>query len=297
MDPLAAQPPARIGARLVLDLFKLRIGVVIGITAAAGAAVTPGPWPGAGALIVLVLAVTAAAAAAGGFNQYYERDLDRLMSRTRSRAFAAGTLMPSRAFLGLLGVVLLASVAAAAAVANTLAAVYVFLGAFVYAIVYTAWLKRRTWANIVVGGLAGSFAVLAGAAAVTPSELAPAPALLAAVLFLWTPPHFWSLAIACRDDYTRAGVPMLPVLIGDARCARVILGHTVALSLLALVPLGYGMGPVYGIGAIAGGALFITTSVRLVLRPGAHEARVNFHASLAQLSLLLLAALVDRALA
>lgn len=287
---------ARMSARIVLDLFKLRIGIVIGFTAAAGAAVTPGPLPAAGELALLVIAVTAAAAAAGGFNQYYERDLDRFMHRTSHRAFASGLLAPSRGFLVLLACVLVAAVATAVAVANTLAGIHVFLGAFVYAIVYTVWLKRRSWANIVVGGLAGSFAVLAGAAAVSPGEPAAAPALLAAVLFLWTPPHFWSLAIACRDDYARAGIPMLPLVIGDARCAWVILAHTIALCLLALAPLAYGMGPVYALGAIAGGALFTGTSVRLVRRPQPREARANFHASLAQLSLLLAAAMVERAL-
>jgi protoheme IX farnesyltransferase len=177
-----------------------------------------------------------------------------------------------------------------------LAAAYVFAGAFTYGVVYTAWLKRRTCLNIVIGGLSGTFAVLAGAAAVAPGAPPPEAAILAVVLFLWTPPHFWSLAMVCRDDYAHAGVPMLPVVIGDARCAKVILGHTVALSLLALVPLAYGMGPVYAAGATAGGALFIAKSLKLVRDPSRANARANFHASLAQLSLLLIAAIVDRAL-
>lgn len=285
----------RMSARLVADLFKLRIGIVIGLTAAAGAAVTPGALPGAAALVVLVLAVTAAAAAAGGFNQYYERDLDRLMQRTRARAFATGDLLPSRAFLGLLAAVLIASVAAAAAVANTLAAMYVFLGAFVYAIVYTVWLKRRTWINIVVGGLAGSFAVLAGAAAVAPADLAPAPALLAAVLFLWTPPHFWSLAAARRDDYAAAGVPMLPVTAPDHIWTLAILLHTAALAALSLVPLAFGLGPVYGAAAALGGGYFLWCSWRLYLSPSRGAAMQNFAASLIQLLLLLAGIIADGA--
>jgi len=282
--------------RLAYGLFKLRIGIVIGFTALGGVVVTPAPAPAAWRLAILVLAVIGAAAAAGGFNQYVERDLDRLMSRTRRRPFATGELPANRSFLWLLGTVLVLSVAAAAWAANALAAAYVFLGAFFYGVVYTVWLKRRTWWNIVIGGAAGSFAVLAGAAAVLPEVPAAVPALLAAVLFLWTPPHFWSLAITCRDDYTRAGVPMLPVVIGDARCARVILIHTAVLVALSLVPLAYGMGWLYAAGALGGGAWFVLASVRLARDPSPANARRNFFASLAQLSLLLLAAFAERAL-
>jgi len=283
--------------KLGLGLFKLRIGLVIGLTALAGVAVTPGPALAGWQLAVLALAVTGAAAAAGGFNQYAERDLDALMNRTRRRPFVTGELAADGRFLWLLAAVLAASVAAAALATNALAAAYVFLGAFFYGVVYTVWLKRRTWWNIVIGGAAGSFAVLAGAAAVFPGAPAAVPAILAAVLFLWTPPHFWSLAILCRDDYARARVPMLPVVIGEARCARVILAHTVALVALSLAPLAYGMGWIYGAGAIAGGALFTATSVRLVRDPSRQSARDNFHASLAQLGLLLAAALAEGALA
>ena len=113
---------------------------------------------------------------------------------------------------------LVAGVASAALVLNGAAALYIFLGAFFYAIVYTVWLKRRTWMNIVIGGASGSFAVLAGAAAVDP-VMSPVPILLALVLFFWTPSHFWSLAIAKHQDYANAGIPMLPVVIGDRRTA------------------------------------------------------------------------------
>lgn len=282
--------------RLGYGLFKLRIGTVIGLTALGGVAVAPGPAPDGWRLAVLALAVTGAAAAAGGFNQYAERDLDRLMNRTRRRPFVTGELAADCRFLWLLGVVLVSSVAAAAAVTNALAAAYVFLGAFFYGVVYTVWLKRRTWWNIVIGGAAGSFAVLAGAAAVSPGPPAAVPAILAAVLFLWTPPHFWSLAILCRDDYARAGVPMLPVVIGDARCARMILAHTVALTALALLPLALGMGWIYALGAMTGSALFVVTSIRLARRPSRQTARANFLASLAQLGLLLTAAMAERLL-
>ena len=131
-----------------------------------------------------------------------------------------------------------------------------FLGAFFYGVVYTVWLKRRSWLNIVVGGLAGSFAVLAGAAAVDP-QLGPLPLLLALVLFLWTPPHFWSLAIANQADYAAAGVPMLPVVVGPQRAAHVVLASTVALVAASLLPGFFGAGPIYLVGAALGGAHFV----------------------------------------
>ncbi len=202
--------------RELAGLFKLRIGVVIAITAWAGLAVTPGPKPAWWQSLVLILAVLVSSAAAGAFNQYYEYDVDRAMARTANRPFASGRLTRHWSWVGVIIALTLASVAAATLATNWMAALYTFLGSFVYAVVYTVWLKRRTWLNIVIGGLAGSFAVLAGAAAVTPA-LSSEAILLAVVLFLWTPPHFWSLAIAFRDDYVRANVPMLPVARGSHR--------------------------------------------------------------------------------
>jgi protoheme IX farnesyltransferase len=289
--------PAAAALATVAGLFKLRIGIVIGFTALAGLAMTPGPALEAWRIVALGLAVTISAAAAGGFNQWYERDLDARMKRTRNRPFVTGEFAHDWRFPALLGALTVASVAAATLATNWLAALYTFLGGFVYAVVYTVWLKRRTWWNIVIGGLAGSFAVLAGAAAVAPDSLPAVPLLLAIVLFLWTPPHFWSLAMVCRDDYEAAGVPMLPVVVGDRACALAILAHTVALVALSLVPLAYGMGWIYGIGAGLGGALFVYMSVQLVLHPARKAALANFFASLVQLTLLLSAGIVDVALA
>lgn len=280
--------------RLLLNLFKLRIGVAIALAAVAGIAVTPGVLLG-WQVAVLTLAVLVSSAAAGAFNQYVERDLDARMARTRNRPFVSGALVHGPLWLWVIGSMTAASVLAAAFAANWLAAFYVFMGAFTYGVVYTVWLKRRTWLNIVVGGLAGSFAVLAGAAAVTPS-LSPASIWLAVVLFLWTPPHFWSLAIVYRDDYAGAGVPMLPVVVGDARCARIILGSAVVLVASTLMPAFNGLGWVYLAAAIAGGAYFIATCVALVRNPGRGTARTSFRASLVQLSLVLFGAIADTAL-
>ena len=280
--------------RLILDLFKLRIGFAIALTALAGAMVAPGA-AGAGSIATIVLAVLVASAAAGAFNQYVEADLDRRMARTRGRAFATGRLARHPGWLALIGALVGGATVAAALLVNPMAALYTFAGAFFYGVVYTVWLKRRTAMNIVVGGLAGSFAVLAGAAAAAPhAALAPLPLAFAWILFLWTPPHFWSLAIVCREDYERAGVPMLPVVKGEAVAARAVFAGAALLTASSLIPLALGMGVTYAVGAGAGGALFLRAAWRLAREPGIATARASFRASLAQLALLLVAAIADR---
>ena len=295
MHTTTLHPAGRSAAQLtrdVISLFKLRIGVLIMITALVGMAVSPGPAPGLAQVLELALSVLVASASAGAFNQYVEHESDRLMARTRKRAFVTGALPHHPAWLVLMAVLLAGAVAAAWLVLNAAAALYVFLGAFFYGVVYTLWLKRRTALNIVIGGLAGSFAVLAGAAAIDPG-LGPLPVLLALVLFLWTPPHFWSLAIANKTDYADAGVPMLPVVVGTERAARIVLGSTVALFVASLLPLGFGAGPVYAVGALAGGLHFVHKSWLLVRQPSRSTAMGSFFASLIQLSVLLVAACID----
>ena len=278
--------------RQLCGVFKLRIGFAIALSAVAGLAVAPGPpvpfWNAA----ALALAVLLGAASAGAFNQFAERDLDARMLRTRDRPFVTGRYTAGPAWLAIIGALLVASVTLAAWATNVMAATHVFLGAFVYGVVYTVWLKRRTWLNIVIGGLSGSFAVLAGAAAVDPSPSA-LPVCLAIVLFLWTPPHFWSLAMAARDDYVRAEVPMLPILVGDRRAAKIILAHTVALVAASLLPFVFGLGFVYLALAVIGGWVFVEKSIALVRTPGPAAARANFKASLLQLSLLLVGTMAD----
>ena len=281
--------------RTVLGIFKLRIGVLIMITALGGMAVAQGPGLSLVQVLVLALSVLVASGAAGAFNQYIEADSDRLMARTRRRAFASGALQPTAWWLLAIVALLAGAVAAAAAVLNPLSALFIFLGAFFYGVVYTVWLKRRSWLNIVIGGLSGSFAVLAGAAAVDPS-LGAQPLLLALVLFLWTPPHFWSLAIAHHADYAAAGVPMLPVVAGTERAARIVYANTVLLVAVSLLPLGFGAGAVYGLGALAGGVHFVCKARALALAPSRKTAMASFFASMVQLSLLLAAVAVDAAL-
>ena len=275
-----------------INVFKLRIGFVIALAALGGVAITPGQSLPVWKILVLFLTVMMGSAAAGAFNQYCERDIDAKMTRTRNRPFVSGFFQHSRKWLAIIGLMLLVAVTSAALALNAMTALNIFLGAFTYAIVYTVWLKRRTWLNIVFGGLAGSFAVLAGAAAVDPS-FGPLPGLLALVLFLWTPPHFWSLAIAYRDQYAAAGVPMLPVVKGDRKAARIILGHTTLLVLVSILPVYYGLGWIYFAGALSGGVYFLVKSVQLARNPTRQTAMSNFFASMIQLSVLLFALMLE----
>ncbi len=274
------------------NVFKLRIGFAIMLTALAGLAMTPGAHLSIPEIAALALAVLVSAAAAGALNQYLERDLDGTMARTANRPFVTGFYQAGPKWLCAIILLMAGAFVLAWSVLNFATAVYVFLGAFFYGVVYTVWLKRRSWMNIVVGGLSGSFAVLAGVAAADP-DLATAPVLLAVVLFLWTPPHFWSLAMALHKDYAAAKVPMLPVVIGDGPAARVILAHTVALVALSLLPFAFGMSWLYLAGALIGGAYFVWRAIELVRDPGPVLAMKTFFASLIQLTLLLAAAIAD----
>jgi heme o synthase len=292
---MQADRPATGLMRTVLGVFKLRIGTLIMITALGGMAIAPGPGLSLTQVLVLALSVLVASASAGAFNQFVEAESDRLMVRTRRRAFASGELTRSPLWLAVIGGLLAGSVAAAWFTLNPTAALFIFLGAFFYAVVYTVWLKRRSWLNIVIGGLSGSFAVLAGGAAVDPS-LGALPLLLALVLFLWTPPHFWSLAIANHTDYAAAGVPMLPVVAGPQRAARIVHWNAALLVSASVLPVFFGAGPIYLLGAVAGGVHFLRKTRALARAPSRKTAMASFFASMVQLSVLLAAVAVDAVL-
>jgi protoheme IX farnesyltransferase len=280
--------------RLAVSLLKLRIGVAIAATAVAGMAAASGPPPAWWQVTGLAVAVLGASGAAGAFNHYYDRDLDRLMHRTQARPFASGAFSTGPRWLAGILALLLTSLALAWATGGTFATVFVFCGAVTYGVVYTVWLKRRTVWNIVIGGLAGSFALLAGAAAVDPAPQT-VPIVLAIVLFLWTPPHFWSLAAAKDRDYANAAVPMLPIVVPPRAWTLAILGHIVALVTLSLVPLWFSMGWIYGLGALSGGLVFVWKGLALYREPTRAVAMQTFLASLVQLSLLILGTVLDRA--
>jgi protoheme IX farnesyltransferase len=279
--------------RHYLTLMKLRIGFLIAVTAMAGyAAVATDVDPRQLALLFLAMLLGSSGSAV--FNQFYDRDIDRLMPRTSGRPLAAGTLGDPRHVLWFAGGLLMAGCAIAVLAFNWLVATHLFLGAFVYGIVYTVWLKRRHWTNIIIGGAAGSFAVLGGAAAVDP-HIWLLPALMAITLFLWTPSHFWSLAILIKDDYAAAGVPMLPVVAGDAACAKWILGNTILLVISSLLPVAFGeLGVLYGVIALGFGARFLWLNWQLVHDPSRSLARANFLFSMQYLAGIFLAIVIDR---
>ena len=280
----AAAPRAGL-LKLCASLFKLRIGFAIVLSALAGAILAQGDWPAGGETLLLGFAVLLASSGAAGCNHYFERDIDARMRRTRSRPFVSGRLEASVMWPALFVLMMFVGSGLAAWRFGWASGLFVLAGALTYSLVYTLWLKRRTHWNIVIGGLSGSWAVLAGAAAFD-GALAPTALVLAVVLFLWTPSHFWSLSIALVEDYRRAGVPMLPVVRGVQVASRWALINAVLLAGSALV-LAFMLGSafVWG-GALLGGAWLVHTHRRLVRQPVPPVAMTAFFASLIQLGLL-----------
>lgn len=286
LGPLALQ------IRKYLELMKLRIGFLIALSAMAGYAAVAVKVDGQ-QLAILFVAMLLGSTGSAVFNQFYDRDLDRLMPRTALRPLAAGTLDATRA-LWFAGALLLAGCVIAVLAFNWIVAAHLFAGAFVYGIVYTVWLKRLHWTNIIIGGAAGSFAVLAGAAAVDASQWL-LPTLMAITLFLWTPSHFWSLAILIKDDYAKAGVPMLPVVLGDAACAKWIFANTILLVISALLPSLFGeLGVLYAVVSTGFGARFLWLNWQLVKDPSRVLAKKNFLFSMQYLAGVFLAVVIDR---
>lgn len=279
--------------KLIYSVAKVRLGFLIMLCALAGFAVTPGDNLKGWQVLVLGISVLLCSASAGAFNQWYERDIDAQMRRTKTRPFVTGRFEASYYWPAAITLISLFAILALAITTNVMAAFYLFLGSFCYGVVYTIWLKRRTWWNVVIGGLAGSFAVLAGAAAVDVS-IGPVGWIMAGVLFLWTPPHFWMLAYACKSDYQKAGVPMLPVLVDDRTTTWVILGHVVVLVGLSILPIFFGLGWIYLLGAVSGGIYLIRETVRLHNKANIPRAWRAFAASIVQLGLILVTAILDR---
>ena len=199
-----------------------------------------------------VLCIAVAAGACGAINMWYDRDIDAIMRRTRSRPIPAGRIEPGAA-LGYGITLAVGSVLVMGLAVNPVAAGVLALSIAFYVFVYTMWLKRRTPQNIVIGGAAGAFPPVIGWAAVTGS-VDLIPLVLFAIIFIWTPPHFWSLALFANDDYRRAEVPMLPVVAGGKETRRQIVLYTLVLVPLSLAPwlLGFS-GPVYAVAAVRTG--------------------------------------------
>lgn len=275
-----------------ISLFKLRIAALITLTGVVAAILAAPTWPTGGTLALLAFTLMLASASAGALNHALDVDIDARMERTRRRPLPSGKV--SRGLVVWVGLSLMAVALALAVLGmNRVVALHLFGGAVVYVVIYTAWLKRRSSLNIVIGGLAGSFAALAGGASVRPDLCLPA-LLLAAIVFLWTPPHFWALAIVYQDEYRRAGVPMLPVVHGNKRTAWWILAHTVVLVGVSLAPLLLGArGSVYALTAGGLGIYYLWQNLRLLREPSRGTARASFKASLVYLTLLLLVMVAD----
>ena len=278
-----------------VESLKLRVGTFIGMAAVLGYVATAPAGLALPSLAILFAVTVMAAGGAGALNHFLDRDLDARMPRTARRPLPSGRIRHPWHVVALgLGLVMLA-VSLALWQLNRLVALHVFLGAFTYVVVYTIWLKRRSWLNVVIGGLAGSFAVLAGGALARP-ELCLPPVIFAAVLFFWSPSHFWSLAIAYKTEYAGARIPMLPAVKGEARTARSILLNTGGLLASSVLPFALGMlGWVYLVlGVVLGGGFLLARNVQLARRPGDRRlALANFHASNLFLLLLFLGVVLD----
>lgn len=279
-----------------VELTKPRIMVLLLITMVGTMAWAQNGLPPLWLVAAAVLGMGLSSAGASAINHALDRDLDRRMERTRERPVAAGRVTPTAAIvygalLTLLGVVVLYGLT------TPLAALMALVGNLFYVVVYTIWLKRRTPQNIVIGGAAGAMPPLVGWAAVT-GQIALAPVFLFGLIFLWTPPHFWALALVKRDEYADAGVPMLPVVRGVRSTTIQIAVYTailVAFS-LAVVPLGL-LSWAYGIAALLLGAWFLHLAIALHREGGAEvRARATFRYSLYYLAAIFVAIALDRIL-
>jgi protoheme IX farnesyltransferase len=247
-------------------------------------------------LVATVIGGWLAAAGANAINCWFDRDIDADMGRTRSRPLPAGRVDPAHAFT--FGVVLaLASFLLLSITVNLLAASLTMAAFLFYVLVYTMWLKRSSMQNIVIGGAAGAIPPLVGWAAVD-GRLSLTALFLFAVIFYWTPPHFWALALLIRGDYARARVPMLPVVAGDRQTRQQIVLYTIILVLVTVLPaLTRSFGILYIAGAAVLDAAFLADAVHTVSNPTARSARRLFYHSMLYLALLFAVMAVDRVVA
>lgn len=244
--------------------------------------------------VVTLLSGTMAAGAANTINCFYDRDIDQIMERTRSRPIPSGRVSPRDALI-FAAIMAIGAFMLLVTVANLLSACLAMLGIFFYVVVYTHWLKRHSTQNIVIGGAAGAIPPLVGWAAVT-GEIGWPAWVFFGLIFLWTPPHFWALAMMIREDYASVNVPMLPVIEGNEKTAKQIMLYTLTLlpaSLLLVYPLGM-MGVVYGACAIGLGVLFVQKSWQLLQVPDdLAVARSVFKYSIFYMLLLCVAMVID----
>ncbi|HUL90565.1 MAG TPA: heme o synthase [Pseudolabrys sp.] len=277
-----------------IALMKPRVMSLVVFTALVGLAVAPGSLHPVTAFTAL-LCIAVGAGASGALNMWYDADIDAVMIRTAQRPVPMGRIRPGEALafgltLGSFSVVVLGLLV------NWVASTLLAFTIFFYVVIYTIWLKRSTPQNIVIGGAAGAFPPMIGWAAVTGS-LSLEPVLLFLIIFFWTPPHFWALALYRTEDYARAGIPMLPVVSGDASTRRQILLYTLVLVPLGIAPWVFGYtGALYGITAVLTGAIMLTLGWQVLRenRPAERASRKLFAFSILYLFLLFAVLLVER---
>ena len=291
--PVLAEPSlATVGDYVAL--MKPRVMSLVVFTALVGMAVAPGSLhPATGFTALLCIAV--GAGASGALNMWYDADIDALMTRTARRPVPMGRVHPGEALA--FGLTLASfAVVVLGLLVNMLAAGLLAVTIFFYVAVYTMWLKRSTPQNIVIGGAAGAFPPMIGWAAVTGS-LSLEPILLFAIIFMWTPPHFWALSLYRTEDYARAGIPMLPVVAGDASTRRHILFYTLLVVPIGIAPWPLGFsGPLYGVIAIVTGAIMVALAAQVLRerRPVERASKQLFAFSILYLFLLFATLLVER---
>lgn len=291
---VASQPPAtRSTFAAYLALTKPRIIELLLITTVPTMIVAERGWPGLWLVVATVIGGTFAAGGANAVNMYVDRDIDKIMKRTEGRPLVTGEIEPRNALIFSVALLVIAGVWLAGFV-NPLSAVFALSAAAFYIFVYTLWLKRTSKQNIVIGGAAGCMPVLVGWAAVT-NNIGWEPVVLFGVIFLWTPPHFWALAVKYRDDYSAADVPMMPSVTSLESTARQILAYTVAVWALSLAftPIA-SMGWVYTAVAIVAGGMFTAYAVMLQRDPTPKRAMTLFTFSITYLSVLFIAMAVDQ---
>jgi protoheme IX farnesyltransferase len=285
-----------LGLKEIIEISKPRIVVLLVITAVTSmyaASKLVGPELDSWGLIHIIIAGALASAGSSALNHYYDRDIDPLMKRTSTRPIPSGRIKPNQVlFYGL--AVSVVSVVYGALALNFVSAFFIALGIFFYVIIYTVWLKRLNSSNIVIGGFAGSAAAMAGWSAATGS-MDILGFLVGFLVFVWTPSHFWCLAMKMKDEYSEAKVPMLPVLIGMEKTSKYILINTLILLPYSLMLYAFGMGIVYTIIAAAAGGLMLVYHYRLTKLPTSDFAWKAYKVTAPYLTIIFLAVALDAA--
>ena len=284
------------GIKEIIEISKPRIVVLLVITAVTSmyaASKLVGPELDTWGLIHIIIAGALASAGSSALNHYYDRDIDPLMKRTSTRPIPSGRIKPTSVLVYGLSVSVISVVYGALAL-NLVSAFFIALGIFFYVIIYTAWLKRLNSSNIVIGGFAGSAASMAGWSAATGS-IDILGFLIGFLVFVWTPSHFWCLAMKMKDEYSEAKVPMLPVLIGMQKTSTYILINTLILLPYSLMLYAFGMGLVYTTIAAASGGLMLVYHYKLTKLPTSEFAWKAYKVTAPYLTIIFLAVALDAA--